>query len=179
MYGVLAAMVLAASPDSVEQAFDEAPIEAVRFHGEASVLFGVGFSGIPSIGLGPGVHLEIGPVFGGDSVVSARVSFATVGLFSVMQFGASYAHLIDERFSLGVGLTWGGVLGCCDIPSSLSVQVPLRVTWRVFGLTRRGLTLGFDVAPGIVYLGGGFFLRGVTVPNISVLAGLSVGYAVW
>lgn len=131
MFALAAAVMvtMTAAPQGEAQSTRDEPIGAVRFHGEVSLLGGGGISGVPSIGAGPGVHLEAGLVLGGDSVISARASFATIVLLTVMQFGASYAHFIGERFTLGVGATWGGLIGATDLPGSLSFQVPLRATY--------------------------------------------------
>lgn len=158
----------------------EAPptVEPVRFHGELSFLAAGGVASVPALGAGAGLHAEAGVVLGGSHVLSARASFATVVVLFAMQFGASFAERLGDQVTLGAGLSWGALFGLGDLAGAATVQVPVRLTWCFGGVARRGLTLGAELAPGLVYAGGGYMLR-PTLPGASVMAMLTVGYAVW
>ncbi|MFT3710733.1 MAG: hypothetical protein QM817_24175 [Archangium sp.] len=191
MVATLILVLLAASPD--EDLRDDRPEEIkaevigpIRFHGEVSLLGAGAWSAIPSLGAGGGVHLEAGLVFDGAGVVSLRASFATAVVLFAMQFGVSYAHRIGDHVTLGIGATWGAGFGVVDMPGALSVQAPLRITYLFGAMKRRGLVIGAEVAPGIAYAGSrGYSIRAPgtpftsPTPTASVMAQLTVGYAVW
>lgn len=179
MYGLV--MVLAAAVGEVGEArsaVEPERVAAVRFHGEVSLLGAGGFAMVPAVGAGGGLHLEAGLVLAGNHVVSARASFATAAVLFAMQFGLSFAERINDRVTLGAGFTWGGLFGVVDMPGALTLQVPLRFTWKFGELARRGLTVGAELAPGLAYAGGGYGLR-PTLPAPSLMAMLTLGYAVW
>lgn len=179
MYGLV--MVLAAAVGEVGEArsaVEPERVAAVRFHGEVSLLGAGGYATVPAAGAGGGLHLEAGLVFAGNHVVSARASFATSVVLFAMQYGLSFAERLNDRVTLGGGFTWGALFGAGDTSGALTLQVPLRFTWKFGELARRGLTVGAEVAPGLAYAGGGRGIR-PTLPAPSFMAMLTLGYAVW
>jgi hypothetical protein len=188
MLSVVLAAVLVAVPEGVGSSEPEPEvIGPIRFHGEISLLGAGAYSGVPSLGGGGGVHLEAGLVFDGNSVVSVRASAATAVVLFAMQFGVSYAHRLGDHVTLGIGATWGAGFGVIDMPAAVTLQVPLRITYLFGELKRRGLVVGAEVAPGFAYAGSrGFGVRAPGTPPLppptptgSVMAQLTIGYAVW
>ncbi|MFO0593760.1 MAG: hypothetical protein U0228_00580 [Myxococcaceae bacterium] len=169
----LTLLVLAAGIDA-----GDLPVEPVRGHFEVSLLGAGGLASVPAVGAGAGLHLEGGLVLGGSHVISARASFATAVVLFAMQFGASFAERVNDRLSLGAGLTWGGLFGVGDAAGAVTISLPLRITGTLGDDPRRGFTLGAEVAPGVVYAGGGYGIR-PTLPGASMMVQLTAGWAWW
>lgn len=151
---------------------------APHFHGEISLLGAGSVATAPAAGVGFGLHLEAGIVLEGVHLISARLSGATLGLFTSFQGGVSFAERFADRFTLGVGVTWGGMIALEPRISWLSFQAPLRFTMQLGEGRRRGFIFGAELALGVAHNAGSMRVR-PEVPTASVMGQLTIGYAVW
>lgn len=180
---LLAASALAEAPDRL----------APRFRGAVSLVGAAGYA-FPSsnFSAAPGVSAEAGVVFTDSVSVVARGTFATVLSRSVVHGGASVDVLFGDRVSLGLGVSLSmlGALIGEDLPSSVGVSIPVRVSWmfreRAEGeRARSGFYVFGEAAPGVVTSNG----FGLPVPRIAprpnpglpflLSAVIGIGYGAW
>lgn len=176
-----------AAPVEVTQSVESAR-EAARFRGSVSGVFSFGAAiGYGAGGLGPGVGFELGVELKDRWAVMLRSTIATVLLAAVSTLGVAADHALSDHWGLGFGLAAAYIGGmAADIPVSVSVALPLRVTFSPHArsgvaVARRGLQVFFELVPGVEVAGARGFGASLaaTRPPISAAGTVGIGYGVW
>lgn len=171
------------------EAVPHAAREALRLRAGIHLVGAAALSGFAG-GVGPGVSAELGGLVDDRYSLVARATLATILVATVATLGLGFDAALSERFSLGVaatiGLVGGLFYGNGDLPFSLAVFAPVRLSFAPFArseadVARRGLILFVEAGPGYgLVMSGGFFIGPRTRPSpFSFEAALGVGYAVW
>ena len=130
------------------------------------------------VNVAPGVTGEVGGIFGDRTSLSVRLTFATIGVMSVLQLNAGVGFALGERLWAGVGLgaQYLGALTAFNAQWA-AVVVPVRfeylfATRAPTEVRRKGVFAFAEFTPGFVV---GF--GGQPLPTMS--GAIGAGWAWW
>lgn len=113
-----------------------------------------------STGYGLGVTADLGVVLQDLLVVTTRLTWGTTGMRDAGTIGASLDVMLNERWSVALGVAFGfiGSLMVADFSRAFSLGSPLRVQFGFVersadDVRRKGATVFIEFAPGVA-LGG-------------------------
>lgn len=126
----------------------------------------------------PGVTAEVGGIFGDRTSLSVRLTFATIGVMSVLQLNAGVGFALGERLWTGIGLgaQYLGALTAFNAQWT-AVVVPVRfeylfATRAPTEVRRKGVFAFAEFSPGFIV---GF--GGQPFPTMS--GAIGAGWAWW
>lgn len=189
MLTVLVVMQLAAGDGRGE---GPSPVTAAERHetrlrGAVHLAGAVGFSGYAA-GVGPGFSAELGATWQDTTSLVVRLTVCTIVLVQLSSLGVGLDFALSDHVSLGTGLSLSflGALVAQDLSSALGLFVPVRLVIAPLSRERserrrNGLSIFFEVAPGVRLLGGGVYAppSSVPVPWFSMTGALGIGWAWW
>jgi hypothetical protein len=138
----------------------QAERESLRDRLGISVAGGGGFGG-GAVGVGGGLAFEGGVILRDRISIGARVSFVTAAVVFDGRVTLGVDYVLSDHFAIGAGVGLMTLFGILSMPASLSVVVPLRITFSPFTRAadkraRSGLVFGLEGAPGLAFAAGGY-----------------------